>query len=213
MPSSSNDTFSPEMIRILKIFGLGSLLFVFVLSFFNERRANNTGNEEGIMHLRDADRLFFKNVRAPYYDIEGRRDAKMTVYRYGKRVFNADRPILNFSIIINQLKDESYIYVELSTEEIPIRIQWNKNGSGESGELEFQGGDKFAHLKFAVELSPLLEESTQFQLWHNNGWISFLEESKEREALLTTITDYFRLINYQISAEKKIHKVTKSKAG
>jgi len=203
MPSSSNDTLSPEMIRILKIFGLGSLLFVFVLSFFNERRADNTGKEEGIMHLRDADRLFFKNVRAPYYDVEGRKDAKMTVYRHGKRVLNEERPILNFSILINQLKDESYIYVELSTEEIPIRIQWKNNGSSESGELEFQGGDKFAHLKFAVELSPLLDENIHFQLWHMNGWVSILEESKEREALITTLTDYFRLINYNNNSEKK----------
>ena len=85
MGNRSHDTFSPEMLRILKIFGVGSLVFVFIMSFFNERRANNSGQEDSPMSIGDADRLYFKNVRAAYYDVEERKDARMTIYRHGKR--------------------------------------------------------------------------------------------------------------------------------
>ena len=57
--SSTKDSFSPEMIKIYKIFGLGSLLFVLLLSFFNERRANNSGEEKPLMRITDSDRLIF----------------------------------------------------------------------------------------------------------------------------------------------------------
>ncbi|MFD2200512.1 hypothetical protein [Shivajiella indica] len=195
MPSSK-DSLSPEMIKILKIFGIGSLLLVFLLSFFNERRANNSGEEASLMRITDADRLFFKNIRAPYYDIEGRSDAKMTIYKYGKRFESDLRPVLNLSIIINQVKDEAYIYLEFPVEESPIRILWENKENEKSGELEFHNGDKHAHLEFVEGLNPLLEENTKFQLWYNNEWVPILEEEKEREALKTPIADYFRMINY-----------------
>ena len=100
MAKNNKDTLSPELIRLLKIFGIGSLVFVLIMSFFNEKRANNSGKEPSPMRMADADRLYFKNVRAAYYDIENRRDAKMTVYRHGKLSEESDKPNFIFSIIL-----------------------------------------------------------------------------------------------------------------
>jgi hypothetical protein len=196
MTGKSNDTFSPEMLKILKIFGIGSLVFVLIMSFFNERRANNSGKEESPMSITDADRLYFKNVRASYYDIEDRKDAKMTIYRYGKKRASADSIGIGLSILVNKVKDEAYIFVDNSSKDLPTKLRWSIVGQEDKkGELVFEGGDKFQHLDFVEKLYPLLLENTFFELWHNGGFTPVLQEEYQKEALKITITDYFKLIN------------------
>lgn len=196
MVNKSNDTFSPEMIRILKIFGIGSLLFVLVMSFFNERRANNSGKEESPMSISDADRLYFKNVRATYYDIEDRKDAKMTIYRYGKRAKTEEIVSVGLSILLNRVKDEAYIFVESTSGEFPIKIRWtNVENKSKNGELVFEGGDKYSHLAFVEELYPFILENTLLELWHEGRYIPILEGDVDKDALRITITDYYKLIN------------------
>ncbi|WP_291784205.1 hypothetical protein [Cecembia sp.] len=190
--SSSKDSFSPEMIKIFKIFGLGSLLFVLLLSFFNERRANNSGDEKPMMRITDADRLFFKNLRAIHYDVEGRDDAKINIYRHGKRLKDQSTPHLNLSILINRIKDEAYIFVEPQPDELPLRLQWENKLSGEEGELVFYGGDTFAHYEFVSNLIPLLEENIKVEMAVNDSWQAVLEDA---DVLKTTIKDYYRLTN------------------
>ncbi|PSL04382.1 hypothetical protein [Cecembia rubra] len=194
--SSAKDSLSPEMIKILKIFGIGSLLFVFLLSFFNERRADNSGEANSLLRITDADRLFFKNVRAAYYDLEGRDDAKINIYRYGKRIQEEQSPNLNLSILINRIKDEAYIFVEPIPETLPFKLIWNNQSKQESGELTFYGGGTLEHYDFVSKLSPLLEENFRLEMELENGErYEILTDPKQRNALKTTIKDYFRLIN------------------
>jgi hypothetical protein len=196
MANKQNDTFSPEMKRILKIFGIGSLVFVLIMSFFNERRANNSGKEDSPMSITDADRLYFKNVRAAYYDIEDRKDAKMTIYRYGKKEESDDFPGIGLSILINKVKDEAYIFVDNASKDLPVRLKWSIVGQeNNKGELVFEGGDKFQHFDFVEKLYPLLLENTFFELWHNGVFSPVLQEEHQKDALKITITDYFKLIN------------------
>lgn len=196
MTNKSNDTFSPEMVKILKIFGIGSLVFVLIMSFFNERRANNSGKEDSPMSITDADRLYFKNVRAAYYDIEDRKDAKMTIYRHGKRAKSEFGPTIGISILLNRVKDEAYIFVESTSEALPIKIRWsNLEEENRKGELVFEGGDKFKHLAFAEELYPLLVEQNSFELWHEGKYVPTLDGVNDKDALRITITDYYKLIN------------------
>jgi hypothetical protein len=196
MAKKQHDTFSPEMLKILKIFGIGSLLFVFVMSFFNEKRANNSGKAESPMSIGDADRLYFKNVRAAYYDIEDRKDAKMTIYRYGKRAKIEEVLSIELSILLNRVKDEAYIFVESSSGEFPIKIRWsNLEQKDRNGELVFEDGDKFQHLGFVEKLYPLLVENTSFELWNDGKFTPILVDDNEKEALLITVKDYFKLIN------------------
>jgi hypothetical protein len=190
---SKSDAMSPEMLKILKIFGIGSLVFVLILSFFDGRRANNSGKEASILSITDAERIYFKNVRGIYYDLENRRDAKMLVYRLGKRIEEADYPLINLSILINRVKDEAYIYVEPS---------WETNGfslrvsvAGQTDTLEFVNGDKFAHFEFVNELYPFLVENSYFEVLDGSNWVPILEDEKERDALRIPIKDFYRLID------------------
>jgi hypothetical protein len=194
LAKNNKDTLSPELIRLLKIFGIGSLVFVLVMSFFNERRANNTGKEPSPMQMGDAERIFFKNVRAAYYDIENRRDAKMTVYRHGNRITDPGTPTLVFSIIINQYSKEAYIYLEPNFDEMPVRLKWTIAEKNQDGEIVFEGGDKFAHFDFAQKVAPLLLENTIFEIRLHDNWIPIWEDEKKRKGVMVTMEDYQRLI-------------------
>ncbi|MCH7398563.1 hypothetical protein MM236_11205 [Belliella sp. DSM 107340] len=190
---SKSDSLSPEMIKILKIFGLGSILFVLILSFFNEKRANNSGKEDSILSITDAERIYFKNVRGLYYDIEGREDAKMTVYRYGKRLTEAASPLINLAILINRVKDEAYIYVEPSwdTSHFKLRVTHEKVVNT----FDFESGDKLTHFEFVNKIYPFLNENVYFEVLKDDKWIPILENEKEIDALKIPISDFYRLIN------------------
>ena len=196
MPKNKKESFSPELIRLLKIFGIGSLVFVLVMSFFNEKRANNSGKEPSPMRMGDAERIFFKNVRAAYYDIENRKDAKMTIYRHGKRKKDTNLPNLVFSIILNQGTDEAYIFLEPDFAEFPIHLKWSHPDKNLEGEITFEGGDKFAHFEFAQKIAPLLLENVYFEIRKSDGWTPLWVDEKEKNAVLITIEDYQKLINY-----------------
>lgn len=181
------------MLKIIKIFGIGSLALVFILSFFNEKRANNSGKEASVLSITDAERLYFKNIRGLYYDLEGRDDAKMSVYRYGKRVQEADHPLLNLSLLINRVKDEAYIYIEPSNDLSSFSLRATVNDQTDT--LEFTSGDKFSHFNFVEQLYPFLIENAYFELLIDEVWVPVLEDEKERDGLRIPIKDFYRLIN------------------
>lgn len=194
MASANTDTFSPEMIRILKIFGIGSVVFVLLLSFFNDKRANNSGKQPSEFSVADAELLFFRNLRASYYDIENRRDAKITIYRHGKRFQSKEIPHINFAILYNRALDEAYLFLELIPDEFPVEFKFKKPNSA-SEELIFNGGNKFDHFTFAMDFFEKYGEGVQLSMKVQEDWIPILEEEKERDILKTVFSDYFRLIN------------------
>jgi len=186
----------PEMMSLFKIFGISSIVFVFIISFFNEKRPVSV-DQDSYLAIDDASRLYFKNVRQPYYDREGRGDAKMNIYRLGKRILNEHEPILNVAIIINRIKDEAYLYVEpsgvLEQEEI-IAIKWVSENELERGELVFKSGDRYDHYNFVEKLYTLLLANASFSVEIEGEWYPLLQEQKARDAFRITSFDYFRLV-------------------
>jgi hypothetical protein len=197
MPASSADkVLTPEIIRILKIFGLISLLLVFGLSFFNEKRANNSGAEPSPMRVADADRIFFKNIRSISYEIENLKEAKMVAYRHSKRSENSQVTSLPVAILLNRTKDEAYLYWDFPNDSLPIVVNWENPSNGESGEIRFDGGDKFAHLAFGEEIFPLLSnDEVKFGITFSGKKLAILETEDDRMPVLTSLKDYFKLIN------------------
>ena len=192
--SSAKESFSPEMIKIFKIFGLGSLFFVLFLSFFNEKRANNTGSEPSEFNVSDAERLFFRNLRASYYDIEDRRDAKITIYRHKKRFQSEVQPYFNFVIMYSRMLSEAYLFFEVFPDDYPVFLQL-ENQNGTIKELEFNGGNKFDHFDFSMQFFENFGENTQVRLKVGDTWETVLEDEKDRDILKTVFSDYFRLVN------------------
>ena len=183
---------TPELIKIIKIFGIASISLVFVLSFFNDKRANNSG-EDDTFRMADSDRLYFLNVRASYYDRENRTEAGMVLFRHGKRVISDSIPVLDLLIILNSPKDEAYLYLEPKNIDWPIKIRASTDLK--SKEFFLDNGNKLDHKSHADKLKPWIDETASFELWDKEVWIPIWETPKEKEVLKTIFNDYFRLLN------------------
>lgn len=183
--------FTPELIRILKIFGLVSILIVLGLSFFNTRRANNSGKDQ-TFRMSDSERLYFLNVRAINYDRERRQDAGMTLFRHGKRNQETDELTLDLVLILNPQRDEAYIYLEPRGIDWPITVRM-EGSTGKSQELIFENGDKINHLNHVKAMESEIRAGSLFYLYHNNTWLPFWDEPGELEYLETLLNDYQKL--------------------
>ncbi|MBS9523402.1 hypothetical protein KIH41_14385 [Litoribacter ruber] len=195
---SKDKSFDPELIKLFKIFGIGTLIWVFALSFFNTKTVEL---EEGEIRtsITAASRLYFMNVRQPFYDRENRNDAKMNVFRLSKRVVDDSRPVINLSIILNRVKEDAYIYLEPSEAILDgrINLKYSFDESDSSGIIQFGGGDRFDHFRFVDQVYPLLLQDAHFEIETSDGWEPILVERKERDAFKTTSFDYFRLLEQE----------------
>lgn len=183
---------TPELVKILKIFIFSSLGLVLVLSFFNEYRANNSG-EDRTFRMNDSNRLYFLNVRSIHYDREIRRDAGMTLYRHGKRLQSETNPTLDLIILLNSVKDDAYIYFELNNADWPIQISVEKDGATQV--FDFSNGNNVTHFELLQKLKPLILANSKFELISSGKTTPLWTEEKEKDAVKFVVQDYFRLLN------------------
>lgn len=188
---SRDPIFTRELIKVLKIFGLTSVFLVFALSFFNEKRADNTG-EDRTYKVNDSNRLFFMNLRAIYYDKEVRADAKMALFRHKKLDLSGNEESLNLVIILNSLKDESYIYFEPKNVNWPIHIKAESlNGNKQ---FHFENGNNDLFFSYLQELRPWLKNDVLFSIQIEGTWKRIWKTEEEREAVKEIADDYFKLL-------------------
>ncbi|MCE7055341.1 hypothetical protein LZF95_11705 [Algoriphagus sp. AGSA1] len=189
---SNSDVFSPELIRILKIFGVISVGFVLVLSFFNTKRANNSGGDSSF-RMSSSSRLYFLNVRAINYDRETRADAAMLLFRHGKREISDSGPLLDLVILLNSIKDEAYIYLEPTRVDWPLEIRATINK--EQQVLHLENGNNSELLAYVMRLQSWIGKDADFEIKIDSGWFPIWSKPGEKDAIKTTIEDYFRLVN------------------
>ncbi len=190
--SKRDPVFTPELVKVLKIFIFSSLALVLVLSFFNGHRANNSG-EDRTFRMKDANQLYFLNVRSIHYDREIRQDASMTLFRHRNRLETDILPSLDLVIILNPLKDDAYIYFELKNGEWPIQIRTTSSGIMET--LDFANGNNLDHLNLFKKIAPAIEQNAQFELILGEKIYPLWAEEKEKDALKSVLEDYFRLLD------------------
>jgi hypothetical protein len=189
-PIKSDSILTPELIKIIKVFGLVSVALVVFFSFFNERRANNTGQDQAF-RMSSSARMYFSNVRGINYEREVRRDAGMQIFR--NKAFGDKDDNLNLSLILilNPGKDEAYIYLELINSDWPITIRLKSTNGLES--YSFENGNKSDHLRYCKILQAAIEGSEQIELQIDEGWIPIWTSSKEKEAIKAILEDYKNL--------------------
>mgnify|MGYP003133645787 FL=1 len=105
--AAKDPVLTPELLKIIKIFGIASILMVLGLSFFNSRRANNTG-EDLTFRMSDAARIYFLNMKAINYNREIRSDAGMTLFRHEDLSVKNDEAGIQLVLILNPQKDKAY---------------------------------------------------------------------------------------------------------
>jgi len=190
--SKRDPIFTPELVKILKIFIFSSLALVLVLSFFNGYRANNSG-EDRTFRVTDSNRLYFQNVRSIHYDREIRQDASMTLFRHRNRLETDTLPSLDLVIILNPVKDDAYIYFELKNGEWPIQIRTTYSGMVET--IDFGNGNNLDHFDLLRKITPAIEQNAQFELILGGKIYPLWAEEKEKDVFKTVSEDYFRLLD------------------
>ncbi|MEB2778878.1 hypothetical protein U3A58_00625 [Algoriphagus sp. C2-6-M1] len=188
----SNDTLSPELIKILKIFVLISLGLVILLSFFNTKRANNSGDDM-TFRMSSSSRLYFLNIKAIKYDRESRSDAGMALFRHGKREVSENIPLLDLVIILNSQKDEAYLYLEPGNIDWPLEIRASQGGKEQI--FHFQNTNNSEFLDYVRKLQPWIIADANFEIKKDSAWSPIWSKPKEKEALKSIVEDYFRLID------------------
>ncbi len=187
-----NEIFTPELVKVFKIFGLISIGLVLLFSFFNTKRANNSGDDL-TFRMSSSNRLYFLNVRAIKYDRESRSDAGMALFRHGKREVSENIPLLDLVIILNSQKDEAYLYLEPVNIDWPLKIRAFQGGKEQIFHLQNTNNSEF--LAYVRKLQPWISADANFEIKKDSAWTPIWSKPKEKEALRTILEDYFRLIN------------------
>lgn len=190
--SKRDPILTPELVKILKIFFGSSLILVLFFSFFDDYRANYSG-EDRTFRVADSNRLYFQNVRSIYYDREVRQDAGMVLYRHRKRLRSDSIPTLDLVIILNPVKDDAYIYFELRNADWPIQIRVDSLAVKKS--FDFANGNNQGHFQLFEKLVPLVEENAEFELVLGEKTFPLWAGEKEKESLRAIAEDYLRLLS------------------
>ena len=190
--SSKAPVFTPDLIKVLKIF-LGSALgLVLLLSFFDGYRADNTGKER-TFQAADADRLFFVNLRSIHYDREVRQEADMELFRHGKRLKSDTIPRFFPAILLPSKTKEAYLFFELEGANYPIQIQVILGD--EIIQIPFDLSGNTTHKSLGEQLWLLLQQKVSFKLLVEGKEYPLWQTESDQEVLKTVLTDYFRVLN------------------
>jgi hypothetical protein len=157
-------------------------------------------NQDLAKYTTSADsRLFFKNVRQIYYDLERPENTKLEVYRFGKRSLTPDKPVINVALVNNWTHDEAYVIVEPNAyfdNMSSIEVEWQDNVSKQSGVYRFGYGPKDTHFKFASEIyQSILAKHKMLVLNADKQWVDLFQTDADRDNFRKTMKDYYRLVN------------------
>jgi hypothetical protein len=190
--SSKAPVLTPDLIKVLKIF-LGSALgIVLLLSFFDGYRADNTGKDRSFK-VADADKLFFVNLRSIHYNRELRSEAKMELFRHGKRPKFDTIPRFFPAILLPSKTKEAYLFFELEGADYPIQIQVILGD--EVIQIPFDLSGNTAHKSLGEQLWPLLQQQASFKMLVEGKEYPLWQTESDKEVLKTVLTDYFRILN------------------
>lgn len=191
MKSGKDPILTPELLKIIKIFGLASIALVLVFSLFNEKRANNTGDDL-TFRVNDSNRLFFLNLKAIHYNQEKNQDAKMTLYRHSDLSYSEDEVGLIPIILLNPGKDEAYLYLEAINTDWPLKIK--AVVAQDSTEFQFENGNREQFLAYVNNIRPWMDQEANFFIKINEKWTPLWSTPDEKKALEETLNDYFQLL-------------------
>lgn len=171
------------------------LLISFVLLGCNPDKQTKVDQDKITFATDDASRLFFKNVRQLYYQLEVMEAAKLRIYRHKQRDQSEDRPIINLAIVDNWRYDEAYLLLEPNeplANQSGLIVKWESSEG--NGEIIYKRGNKSDQIAFADQIYGRIQQGCTFSIQVNGTWNSFLDSEKSREALRVTMFDYYRLV-------------------
>lgn len=175
-----------------------ALFLLLLLSIFSCNPVKNKKVDQATISFQtdDSSKLFFKNVRKNYYNLEILDEAKLEIYRFKDRVLDEKTPILNLSIVNNWRYDEAYILLEPNSaigSLVDLRIEW-RDSENNHGELNFEGRNKTDQLLFAAKIYEQIQNGSKFWIKKEGQTLPILHDTKSREAFRITMFDFLRLV-------------------
>jgi hypothetical protein len=141
--------------------------------------------------------LFFKNVRQIYYDFQDLPKARWYAYRYGDRITNEPRPILTPVIVVDWIKNESYLLVEpnevLSSEPLLTVRETNVKGTVFEYSLRERGRENM--LEFATKIYEGIMDENTITILFEGEFRPLFSGEEDRENFRVVMSDYYRLTN------------------
>lgn len=172
------------------------LIISLLLLSCNPDKSKIVERHNPIFKSNDASRLFFKNVRYLYYNIEEKNDGKIQIMKLKDRPeIDSTKAQVFVNIINNWFQDRAYPMIQISDvfnnrNELEIEI---KRGNSLIETLTF---DKEApissHFYIASALYEAILKNHRIKIMPEN--IEILESDNAREAFRITMVDFYRLV-------------------
>lgn len=181
--------------------------FVLLLSLSTCQNASSeegssaeTAAERSPFFVNDASHLYFKNVRAYYYDEKpgpGANSAeRMKLYQLRKFSGTSDRPILFPVIVDNWIKDEAYLFIEengyVGGFKKPLTVL--AVAAKDTSTIELTRPTMNTQLAFAETLQANLEAGQALLVLDSMGTaVPIFTDKQDQLNFLTTLKDYKKL--------------------
>jgi hypothetical protein len=141
--------------------------------------------------------LFFRNVRQIYYDFQDLPQAKWYAYRLSDRSKNAGTPVLTPVIVVDWLRDESYVLLEPNEflqSEITFKIR-EKNSAGKFFEYSLAQRGRENMLEFASKIYEGIMDENEMYINASNRWHPLFADDEDKDNFRIVMADYYRLTN------------------
>lgn len=141
--------------------------------------------------------LFFKNVRQIYYDIKEIPQAHWKAYRHGDRYQGDQRPAINPTIVVDELKNEAYLLIEsndyLTARADALTVVEENKSNGRRYEYSLKNRGRENMLEFATKIyEGIMAENTIKIKIDKQEELLFVNDD-DRELFRVVMADYYRL--------------------
>ncbi len=136
----------------------------------------------------DASEIYFKNVRASYYDEEDKKEMGIIIYRLKNWEEQNVQPAIRLSIVYNWRNDNAFVMTHPNTQfpEVSRILAGNDTIIFAQNNMKDQLNSLSIIFNAIVQEKPLHIET-------NNNWVSFLDNPQDRENFKITMYDFYRL--------------------
>lgn len=147
----------------------------------------------------DHTRIFFRNVRRSFYDVQPMEAAQQELYRLSDRLQGEGKPRLGLVIVNKLALQKAFVMLEpnapLAAEET-LTVHWRSADGADSGS---ESMEKLApiteHFRLATALYSALQDGCEVEIEVGGQRVSILTEEEERKNFRTVMVDYYRLVN------------------
>ncbi|KXX70342.1 hypothetical protein [Flammeovirga sp. SJP92] len=150
----------------------------------------------------DQTRMYFKNVRASYYDKvdlpQTDTATHMNVLLYNKAVQDSTQAIINLHLVTIDSNDNAFIMLapnEFFKGYQLFKVHWVDHGNELKGEIRYKQGGMADQFLFTSEIYNLLnKDDVTFEIEFGDKRVPFLDTIEEKNAFRITMIDFYRLV-------------------